>query len=94
MITELKLQTNKRIYVPLEHNSLNGTIDGEGLQIAHLYNGPQFFVFSSEGLPFNKLIINPEGKIKCASGIIILILKTYMTYVDRWTRFSGGSRKF
>ena len=39
-----------------------------------------------------KLIINVEGKIKYASGIIIL--KTYMTYVDRWTRFNGGSRNF
>ena len=43
MITELKLQTNKQIYVSLEHISLNGPIDGEGLQIAHLYNGPRFF---------------------------------------------------
>ena len=70
MITELKLQTNKQIYVPLEHISLNCPIDGEGLQIAHLYNGPRIFCDFIRRTPI-KSIINIEGKMKYASGIII-----------------------
>ena len=91
VITELKLQTNKQIYVSLEHISLNGPIDGEGLQIAHLYNGPRIFCDFIRRTPI-KSIINIEGKMKYASGIIIK--KNYMTYVDRLTRFSGESRNF
>ena len=70
MITELKLQPNKQIYVPLERISLNGPIDGEGLQIAHLYNGPRIFCDFIRRTPI-KSIINIEGKMKYASGIII-----------------------